>query len=395
MKRKFVILLCLVLILTTACQDETRVRSIELDPVEMTLAIGQTRQIELTINPTSAAIYNPKYWSSSNKNVADVDSRGRVTGIYAGTCIITATVDGIKATCRVTVETPTYDLNLDSCIVFDQGTDLETGTMVRIVRLYEHSLDIDTTGRASGNGFMLNLYSYMPITATALATGSYVLDNSHRELTMLPGAIEEIDGSRYAAGTFLGQYSDDGLGVLTAKSGHVQITDQGGQYTVSCRLTGGMNEAINATWQGVPRLVRSDTVAEPEDIYYVRAVLIDTTVAGECATRHTSVLFIGSGKSVEMTLRLPLGSSSPVLEGEYTMDSREQSYTIVPGTATIELGGRTVDLKSVTLHVKSVDGFYEYSAGLVDDEGRSYRLSKKQKSEQFRQKQRLLFEKKL
>lgn len=43
-------------------------------------------------------------WSSSNSKIAKVDSKGKVTGLKAGTCTITATVDGKKYTCKLTVK---------------------------------------------------------------------------------------------------------------------------------------------------------------------------------------------------------------------------------------------------------------------------------------------------
>lgn len=47
-------------------------------------------------------------WSSSNTGVATVDSKGKVTGVKAGTATITATVGSDTYTCKVTVKTNPY-----------------------------------------------------------------------------------------------------------------------------------------------------------------------------------------------------------------------------------------------------------------------------------------------
>ena len=49
-------------------------------------------------------------WSSSNKKVATVNSKGVVTAKAKGTAVITATCGEYKATCTVTVKTPTLKL---------------------------------------------------------------------------------------------------------------------------------------------------------------------------------------------------------------------------------------------------------------------------------------------
>jgi len=53
-------------------------------------------------------------WSSSNKNVATVSSKGKVTAKRKGTCTITAKVAGKKYTCKITVKNPTTKLNKTS-----------------------------------------------------------------------------------------------------------------------------------------------------------------------------------------------------------------------------------------------------------------------------------------
>ena len=88
------------------CSDETKVQSVRLEPTELTLNIGETRQIEMLIEPISAIIYNPVAWKTSNPNVAQVDNKGNITAVYAGECLITCKTKHHEAYCHVTVVAP-------------------------------------------------------------------------------------------------------------------------------------------------------------------------------------------------------------------------------------------------------------------------------------------------
>lgn len=79
------------------------VRSISFDETSLSMAIGEERTINATITPTTAADKSLE-WSSTNPNVATVDENGTVTGKTSGTTIIKATtVNGLTATCDITV----------------------------------------------------------------------------------------------------------------------------------------------------------------------------------------------------------------------------------------------------------------------------------------------------
>lgn len=78
------------------------VPAIELTKHAIQVAIGSTKALHGTVTPANTTIT----WSSSDSTVASVSS-GTVTGVAAGTCIITAaiTVDGVtyNDTCTVVV----------------------------------------------------------------------------------------------------------------------------------------------------------------------------------------------------------------------------------------------------------------------------------------------------
>jgi beta-glucanase (GH16 family) len=72
----------------------------------VTLKVGESKDITVTITPKKASLKTVTY-TSSNDSIATVSSKGKITGVAAGTAQITITaIDGShkKATCSVTIE---------------------------------------------------------------------------------------------------------------------------------------------------------------------------------------------------------------------------------------------------------------------------------------------------
>ena len=78
------------------------VQSVTLDQSDVTINRKNTLQLTATVAPQNAT-NKIVTWTTSNKDVADVDSSGKVTAIGAGTVTITATAGQKTATCQVTV----------------------------------------------------------------------------------------------------------------------------------------------------------------------------------------------------------------------------------------------------------------------------------------------------
>ncbi len=77
--------------------------NITLNKSEMTLGVGQMYTLQSTLTPSNSATY--QQWTSSDKSIAVVNDKGRVTGKKVGTAIITVkTTNNHTATCTVTVK---------------------------------------------------------------------------------------------------------------------------------------------------------------------------------------------------------------------------------------------------------------------------------------------------
>ena len=97
------------------------VSGITLNKTALNLTIGASESLVATISPSNATNKNVE-WTSSNTNVATVDTTGKVTGVSSGSATITVkTKDGAKvATCNVTVKNPVISANENKLIGEDR-----------------------------------------------------------------------------------------------------------------------------------------------------------------------------------------------------------------------------------------------------------------------------------
>src|SRR5205809_2966603 len=84
------------------------VASVAVTPASATIQVGQTQQLAATLKDASGNTLSGRgvSWSSSNSSVATVSSSGLVTGLAAGSAVITATSEGKSGTATLTVVAP-------------------------------------------------------------------------------------------------------------------------------------------------------------------------------------------------------------------------------------------------------------------------------------------------
>ncbi len=90
----------------------TAVSEVVLDKTSATLEIGKNLTLSAQVKPENATD-GEVVWESDNANVAKVEN-GVVTGIKAGTAVISATADGVKAECKVTVKKSVTSVKLNT-----------------------------------------------------------------------------------------------------------------------------------------------------------------------------------------------------------------------------------------------------------------------------------------
>ncbi len=88
------------------CQIEvlSSLAEISLSKSELSMIVGDTETLTAIITPADATLREGIKWVSSDKNVATVDDNGKVKAVKEGTATISATVEGKKAECQVSVD---------------------------------------------------------------------------------------------------------------------------------------------------------------------------------------------------------------------------------------------------------------------------------------------------
>lgn len=98
---------------------DIKVNSIKLNTDDYVMYSKQYVQLKATVSPDNATNNNVT-WKSSNRNIATVDSKGRVKALKLGNAIITATsVDGsnISAQCKIKVAQRVNKIKLNKGII--------------------------------------------------------------------------------------------------------------------------------------------------------------------------------------------------------------------------------------------------------------------------------------
>ncbi len=98
----------------TVVNPTVPVTSVSLNKTTLSLNKGSTTTLAAAVNPSNAS-NKTLTWTTSNTNIATVDSNGKVTAKGAGSATITVkTNNGKTATCKVTVTNPTVAVTIVS-----------------------------------------------------------------------------------------------------------------------------------------------------------------------------------------------------------------------------------------------------------------------------------------
>ena len=154
---------CTSITIKTGTPTPTDPTSIILSPTSADVGVGGTKQLSVSYVPSNANQNKQITWTTSNANVATVDSNGLVsvksTATAGQTATITATltnITSIKATCLITVVAQSKDDH--TVLIYMCGADLEsknklaTGDIQEILKVSGQPSDVNIvieTGGAS------------------------------------------------------------------------------------------------------------------------------------------------------------------------------------------------------------------------------------------------------
>ncbi len=99
---------------TVKVNKKVDVTGVKLNKKSLTVEKGDTATLKATVSPSNASVQSVK-WSTSDKSIATVNSKGVVTGKKGGTVTITCKTSdqGKKATCKVTVHESVTEVTLN------------------------------------------------------------------------------------------------------------------------------------------------------------------------------------------------------------------------------------------------------------------------------------------
>ena len=369
------------------CTNETKVQSVHLNPTELTLNIGETRQIEMLIDPISAILYNPISWHSSDPNVAQVDANGNVTAIYAGECTIIGKTKHHEDYCHITVIAPEYNITFTNGIMFDEGiinpyaspTDARAvpphkqGSNNKsyrnlILRLYDDNITIDSTGLMLGNGLFLNINLYAPTNSEQLPIGTYKTSDTINDFTILSGALRQEGNSYYATGSYLGQITDNGLSALFLTKGEI-IVENNGSYSIVCSFIGAQTEKVEATFNGTIDIYDTSHENQTTIIEYTDTITELIELTEEPTLNHIKISLSNNDTIVTFVARTPK-SISTLPEGNYYSNEEQKAYTLITSRCNISTTKETTNIVDAILQV----GENQYQATFTDANGVKYLL---------------------
>lgn len=80
------------------CEVEVKKPDISLNVMDLSLSMGETYKMEATVSSK-----NKVTWSTSNQNVLNIDSTGKITPLKKGKAYVYASEDGTKVRCQVKI----------------------------------------------------------------------------------------------------------------------------------------------------------------------------------------------------------------------------------------------------------------------------------------------------
>ncbi len=109
------------------CKVTVKAATLKFAKTAVTVYTGKTAIVKATATPSATVKY-----TTSNKKVATVTSKGVVKGVKAGTVTITATSGKLKATCKVTVKAPSVKFAKKAVTVYKGKTATVKATLAGV-----------------------------------------------------------------------------------------------------------------------------------------------------------------------------------------------------------------------------------------------------------------------
>ena len=258
--------------------------SVTLSPKTMAIEISGKQALTATITPSNASNKNV-IWSSSNTRAATVNSSGVVTGVAAGTAIITVTTeDGSKTdTCNVTVKEPVVPVSISlnpTTYTFPNSNVGYYGSQLG------KAVTVTNTGSASTGNLSVTLSGLNPSSFTVSPTALNSLSVSRTaSFTVTP-----VTG--LAAGTYSATVTVSNANVKASMSVSFTVISQmqANVYYVAKNGSSSGNGSLEKPWltiqDGINKMPAGSTLIIREGTYNEKLTNIKS---GTSATNYTVI----------------------------------------------------------------------------------------------------------
>lgn len=299
------------------------IKKVTLNVKSANLSIGESKQLKAKAVPTKNTSTKIA-WSSSNKKVAVVSSKGKVTGKATGTATITAKAadgSGKKAKCKVTVKNninliamdvqnaQTITFSLDRAMALN-ASQVQISNKWNIDGAYNRQLKIDTMTTADNKNYTVVVNS-----------DNRISENSYVKVTIpvLPGSVKSME-KKYSEA--LCAYTEDQISTWTvneydSKNFYFDSDDGYSTYSIT-----GLPAGLTSEVKGNALVVKGTPAAAGVSV----ATMTAKDELGNTLTK-TITFLVGSATQI-------VGAATPVYTLATTADSNNvfKSPTVTGGS---------------------------------------------------------------
>ena len=235
MKSSFYHLMSIAAIVSLAagCAKDIPVESISVEPETLTLAVGETSSLTVTVVPEDADYVLA--FTSNDEQVATVSEEGLVEALSDGTATITVKAGNFSATCEVTVIVPTLDVSPSVESVSFEGVRTRTQEFTVTTTAFEWTAEPDADWLSveyTEGGFILKAAANLSteesregsVTISAEGFDPIVIPVSQQEMRMYICGSDNSTACYWLNGveTLIGPEGSSGVnGIAVGKDGAV------------------------------------------------------------------------------------------------------------------------------------------------------------------------------
>ncbi|MFR3682868.1 MAG: Ig-like domain-containing protein, partial [Eubacterium callanderi] len=345
------------------------VESITLNKTELELEEGQSEQLTAAVLPENATTKTVT-WTSSQPEVATVDSKGEVTAVKSGQAVIKAAIGDKEATCTVTVtenENPAV-IPVESVSVLPKVMGMMAGmsSRLRVTVLPENATDKTVTWTSSDpNVVLVNAEGAVTFVSAGKAT-----------ITASAGGKEDTCEVTVSANPYLTKYElspekiQPGTKVtLSLPELEVPATDADPVHTMQTRYNTtipGLSQVTSAEAKDQEDLIRTVTFTIPDNTEPGTYYLTDGCVYKEWGGTLVQGVFWTNKQSQEFYKNMRMPVVAVVVEDSYQAE-KEAAQAVTDQINA--LGEITLDKENdVKAARDAYDGLSKKAKSYVSDE---------------------------